>query len=934
MHERIRDRLLGSWGRLVASHPLITLSICLPLAAAAVLLTARNLKFLADRSDLVDPGRSWNVAYHEYKEAFPRASEDVVVVLDGTGAPPVAADDVARAIAARLRADPRVDAADAGFDASQASPRFFRLAPREDFDRALTELAGARQIAAAPNANAAMTSMLGGLNEASGNQGGAESLGRLDEVLAPYIAAASGLEPDFSFLDPRRPRFEALASKEGDGPLRYVLVHFSAHEKNGKGVDRLSADLKWLRASVADVVAASSMPRMPWGVTGIPAIEADETSGAIHDATMASFLALALIAGVMVIAFRGLYVPLLACAALLVGMAWSFGWLVLSVGHLQLLSVVFASILMGLGIDYALLYVSRLELIQDEHRSLASATSRVYRGVGPGMVTGAATTAAAFAAIALTDFRGMAEMGIIASGGIILCMIAVLCVLPALLALTGKWKRIIRHRPGGETAHFANGRLDFADDHPVATLIVAGLIVAATGALAVRVRYDPNVLNLQSRGVESVEWEHRIVQDDATSAWFAVVLSRPGQAPRLTASLRRVPDVSEVGGMGRLFPADLEDRDAAIAALRDGVNAPPTPDTARGLGPMLQELRTVQQGIVAASLLAPGAIKEELTAVKDRIGAALAAAAGLDAQGRAAAWERLNSSFVTARGELATWLSEALSPAPMSADDLPPLLRDQWVGRDGSWLLQVHPGADPQGRSILDPDRLGPFVTAVQSALAGTGATVIGPPVQIYRSSELIKREYIKAAALALAAILILLFLDFRSLADALCAMMPVGVGFIGAFGLMGAFNVPLNFANIIVLPIIFGIGVSAGVNVVHRWRAEPFGRPRGLSGATGRGITLTNTTTIIGFGSLLIAQHRGIRSLGFVMVIGLGMTVLACYTMLPALLRLRTHVEPPAAGVARRAARAPGTSAASGSSLAPATPAAGPARRARPANG
>jgi len=143
----------------------------------------------------------------------------------------------------------------------------------------------------------------------------------------------------------------------------------------------------------------------------------------------------------------------------------------------------------------------------------------------------------------------------------------------------------------------------------------------------------------------------------------------------------------------------------------------------------------------------------------------------------------------------------------------------------------------------------------------------------------------------------VLLCLDFRRLADALCAMLPVAVGYTGAFGLMGLLGVTLNFANIIVLPIIFGIGVNAGVQVVHRWRQEPMGLPKGLSGATGRGITLTMMTTMIGFGCLLIAEHRGIKSLGFVMVIGLGVTLLACYTILPAVLRLRGRAAAEAAG-------------------------------------
>jgi predicted RND superfamily exporter protein len=119
--------------------------------------------------------------------------------------------------------------------------------------------------------------------------------------------------------------------------------------------------------------------------------------------------------------------------------------------------------------------------------------------------------------------------------------------------------------------------------------------------------------------------------------------------------------------------------------------------------------------------------------------------------------------------------------------------------------------------------------------------------------------------------------------------MLPVAVGFLGAFAVLGLTGMPLNFANIIVMPLIFGIGVDAGVHIVHRWRVEPLGRPAGLSGATGRAITLTMVTTIIGFGCMLTAQHRGIRSLGMVMVSGLSVTLVACYVVLPAVLRLRT---------------------------------------------
>ncbi|MHC4415835.1 MAG: MMPL family transporter [Planctomycetota bacterium] len=890
MHERIRDNILAWWGRFVASHPIATLIVCVPLAVGCVVLTATGLEFRSDRSQLIDPGKSWNQEYAEYQNNFPRFN-DIFVVLDGDPENGTV-DQLAKLIARRLGEDPRVMHADAGFDVATASPRFFTFAQREQFDQTLKELAKGRRITAAENANAALAVMLAELTEGQGDR---SDLDRLDQLLVPFLAAARDQSADFAFLRPGQSRWQSLSAPDSAGRLRFVQVHLG---QAGSGVNQIGPTLSWLRGFVRDIVGESDSAGVQWGVTGIPAIESDETTQAVRDSTLASILAITLITLVMFAAFRGFTVPLLAAGALLVGMAWSFGWLMISVGHLQLLSVVFSVILLGLGIDFALLFVSRLELVQDEHRDLASATSRVYRRMGPGMVTGAVTTAAAFAAIAFTDFKGMAEMGIIAAGGILLCLIAVLSAFPALLALTRRWKRIIRHRPGGETAHFARGRLDVVDTHPIPTLIVAGLVVAVLAWLALSVEYDPNVLNLQSAGVESVQWERRVVDEDARSVWSGVVLARPEEAAHVVDRLRKATGVADVGGMGLLVPHDRIQRERLITELRETEVEPLGAEP--GLDGLLTQLAAVRTGIRLRARTVPPDVRGRLEATIDRIDESTTAARRLTPARGDQAWAGLNAAFIDARNALAKWLDAALAARPPSAEDLPEVLRDLWVGVDGSWLLLVYPEADPQQRSILAPERLGPFVDSVRGVLAGTGKTMIGPPVQIFESSKLLKTEYIKAACYAVAAILVLLFLDFRRLADALCAMAPVTVGFVGAFGLMGLIGVPLNFANIIILPIIFGIGVNAGVHVVHRWRAEPYGRPRGLSGATGRGITLTMLTTMIGFGCLLIAEHRGIRSLGFVMVMGLGVTLLACYTVLPATLRLRTPALSHATGEAR----------------------------------
>jgi hypothetical protein len=380
--------------------------------------------------------------------------------------------------------------------------------------------------------------------------------------------------------------------------------------------------------------------------------------------------------------------------------------------------------------------------------------------------------------------------------------------------------------------------------------------------------------------------------------WAAVILTTPELTPEITERLHLSEHLAGVGGMGTLFPRDLEHQEARIRTVREMSVTPLSGP--QGLTTTIQQLAAVRAGILLRAGDAPPQIRRRLEGISQQINDALGKARTMGATVRASAWLELDAAFVSARDELLEWTTAAVSPGPAEAEDLPPFLRDMWVGDDGSWLVLAYPEADPQHRSVLDPQRLGPFVGSVRHAVSDLPVAVIGPPVQIYESSELIKREYIKAACYAVAVILLVLLLDFRSLSDALCAMAPVAIGFIGAFGLMGLLRVPLNFANIIILPIIFGIGVNAGVHVVHRWRLEPFGRPRGLSGGTGRGITLTMITTMIGFGCLLPAGHRGIQSLGFVMVIGLGVTLLACYTVLPAILKLRAR----SAAAAARAIR------------------------------
>ncbi len=872
MSERIRDIFLGFWGRTVTKHPLVTLLICLLIATGSVIVTLDRLEFHGDRGDLIDPELEWNARYNEYRRDFPRW-DDLVICLEGE-ASDERITDLARSLAEQLRESPRVLGADAGFRTNEASPRLFMAAPQAEFEQRLLDIRVGKELSQAANAVTGLEVLMSQLQREGK---GSNTIQQLNQIMTPYIAGLEGGDPVFDLVGSEFERWQPLVTESGR--IRIIQLRFAPLES---AINSLSDNLVWLRQQVSLAVQESGIENIEYGITGIPAIEADETTQSIYDSTIASIIALALITIMMLIAFRGIVIPLLAAGCLLIAIAWSFGWLVFSVGHLQLLSVVFSVILLGLGVDFALHLVSRLELVHRQHTTLHEAVARVFRGIGPGMITGTITTAVAFGATALTDFKGMAEMGIIAGGGIIVCLFAMLSSFPAALALLPNWHQILRHRDHGQSMHLAAGRMNWIDHHPLLTLILSVLVVLCAAIPAYRVKYDPNVLNLQPPGIESVQWEARLVEDDARTVWNALIRTTREKTPELVTELTALPTVHDVGGMGLLYPTNYKQRALEVAKLRnDPIRTRSMPSTFPYLRAQVQKLLFgLQLNIQSVT----GWQRTELDAIVSRIQHALLITREVTEEEKQLRAQRTNEAFHTAQIALKELIDEALEEKPLQPNDLPEALRAQWIGTNGDWLLRVYPQADEE--SILEPARLKAFIEDIRNV----APDVLGPPVQIFESSIIVVGAYQKAAIYALIAILIVLLLDFRSIADALCAMVPVSVGFVGVFGLLGLLQFSVNFANLIVMPLILGIGMAAGVHMVHRWRYEPEGRPAGLSGGTGRAVTMTLLTTMIGFGAMMIAEHRGIRSLGAVMTTGLGMTLLACYTVMPAILQLRNQ--------------------------------------------
>jgi hypothetical protein len=910
MHEKARHRLLGFLSRLVSLRPGWILFLAVAIAVASVAVTFGKLRFQSNRNDLISKDLEWNQRFLRWADTFSGAA-DLIVVVDtynrqGQPDPQVAqqATQLVDELGPRLRKSAWVTSASWGFETSQVSPKAIRLQPIDQFRQNLQEIAQVRPLLESPTPASLIT------QAATGLRGGASEMPvpQLQTQIQSFAGLIDGLTQRLA--TPAQTPVDLMAAI-GVGPGTEAWQYLATENQRLLLIQitprRDPASLNPYESAIADVRqkladAAEDYPDVDFGLTGIEVVEADETDAATIDSTWTSILAAVLIATLLIIAFHSFRVPLLLMATLAIAIAWSFGFLTLVVGHLQVISVVFAVILLGLGVAFGIHVASRFELVRhlypDSLGGFRQSLQDTFETVGPGVVTGAVTTAAAFCTTMLTDFIGVAEMGLIAAAGVILCLIAMFTVFPALLRI---FKPGHKHVVPMEERffHFFEERwVSPFVRHPKFTLAFAAFVTLLSFWAISQMRFNYNLLELLPKGVDSVQWQDRIVTDGEQSIYFAVsVVDSMEEARQRASELLALPSVQAVTGIGRLIPDDEAQKLAMLAELDQQIGsdvrrvlsqgAPATVPQAADDPSLIAQISVLNLGINAAMLQAPPELQPALARAAQSMNQFLAQARSLDETQRRNRLDALQRDYEAWRLQVASIIAAALDPSPLQVEDLPDEVMRPYVAGEGEnrqFALEIHPKLPPGISDPLQPAFLGSYIKALEHV----DPNVTGVIVQIYYSGTLIWTSYVKAGLYALLAVFALVWLDFRSVRDAGLTLVPVAVGFAVTFGAMYCLGVQINPANIIVLPLMFGIGVDSGVHILHRFRQDPTGRPLGLTGGTGKGITVTTFTTMIGFGSMLIARHRGIVSLGFVLMVGIGLTLLACWMVMPAWLELR----------------------------------------------
>ena len=900
----MRNRFFRALAALDFNHPFMVLAVSLALAVASVLYTRARLEFRTGQDDLISANSRDSRNYLAYTHQFPDL-DGIIIVVRATP-DPKRAEHFVDALAGRLTAD-----------RANVKSVFYRIDSGAFADRAMLYMSvaelnamGAKIRAAYPMVDAyaakpGLTGFFGtildqtrramaanggggsrpadpragsdahaGANEAAANESaqamaGADSTAALNRLLRSMLA----YDKTGKYESP----WDSLAAGGGrngvlrDGYLvtdngKYLLMHVAPGDGVPDGADptdAVEADIQATRTAIPGVEA---------GMTGGPALARAEETTTAHDVALASVIAITSNVLLIVVPFRAIVEPLFAVIALLMGVAWSFGFTTLAIGHLNLLSAVFTSVLAGIGINFPIHLMARY----DEARRQGLATRRALElavvNTGTGVFASACIMALAFLMPLFTDFKGIAELGIVSAAGLFMCLLSALFVFPALIAIRDRNRAPRRPRPRSSTPSQAS-ILEALFRRPGVIVAVTIVATLATVPLAMRVRFDQNVLKLQAESSEAVRFENKLLKDSGRSSWFAVSLAPTIEAADArAAAFRRLAEVSDSETIATYVPGDQPAKLAILHSLAAPLSSVTIPDSIVPSRPdllirELSELSARFKAIAQADPGNPAAITAGLLdAAIARMRVQPDAFAGFESQ--------LNQDL----GAQIVRLKRYLTPTAVTVANLPRVVRDRFISPSGLYLVQVYPRGDIWGDAALER-----FVTAVKTV----DPDVTGPPVQTYNMATVMRRGYERAAVLALIAVFIFVLADFRSLRDAGLATVPLIFGGAWLLAAMGGLKWEFNLANLFAVPILIGTGVDNGVNMLYRWREERDRSALILRRAVGKSVMICSLTTIGGFAALIPAMHRGISSLGWVLSLGVAMILFATMIVLPAMFEL-----------------------------------------------
>ncbi len=812
-----------------------------------------------DSNTLIAKDLPWRQRQEAFNTAFPQNDGLILMVLDG--ATPEAAQDAANRLVSRLDGDA------AHFD-------FVRLPPEQAFfgrDGLLFQpLAQVKQAA--------------------------EQLGRAEPLISTLAADPSlrglsqmigmmgiGIEQGKIPLDQVRPFFGRMADSI-EGALAGRVVPFSFQDLAGGSGGQANPNRRFVQIkpkldygalepgeAATEVVrdAVRDLHLTPdYGVTvrltgQIPLDDQEfgtvkegfALNSALTVVAVVFLLWLALKSGRLIVAvFLSTAVGLVITAAL--GLAL--------VGALNLISVAFAVLFIGIGVDFGIQFSVRYRDERYLDKALVPAIIGAGAKAGRPLLLAAAATAAGFYSFLPTDYRGVSELGLIAGNGMIIAFVVSITLLPALLKL---------FNPPSESQEVGYSFLapldHFLETHRV--LVIAATLgpVVLMSPLLFHLRFDFNPLNLNSDRVESVSTIRDLATDPNTTPYKIDVLEPSlARADAVAAEIAKLPQVAGAKTLAAYVPPDQSQKLAVIGDLRDGLASSFDPADAKPAPTDAEDAEALKGAVVRLDRAAAKGTGEAQATAKR-----LSAAVGKLAGAPPAARDTARPAFVPAMHLLVDQIRGLISAEGVTLDSLPATIRGDWVTKDGQARIEV----TPRDLSTSN-DNLQAFGDAVLTV----APDATGQPIVIKDSGDSVIHAFIEAGLWALGSIAVLLYLALRRVVDVLLTLVPLILAGLLTMEITVLLGLPLNFANIIAVPLLLGLGVAFKIYFVLAWRA---GQRHVLQSSLTRAVFFSASCTAVAFGSLWASSHPGTSSMGKLLALSLVCTLVSAIFFQPALM-------------------------------------------------
>ncbi|MFQ5639125.1 MAG: MMPL family transporter [bacterium] len=663
-----------------------------------------------------------------------------------------------------------------------------------------------------------------------------------------------------------------------DGAL---LTIFATIQGNPRDRNRFSEPIQF--AELALNKAMSPIPdslHIEAGLAGMPVLEHDELQTTQKDFARSAVFALILITILFMLGFGNILRPALAalCLALAIEITFLIAWLI--IGHLNVLALIFTVILVALGIDFAIHVLTHYERALKESHSPADAIMETYGSIGRPLWIGGLTTGIAFLSAYFTEFVGLSELGIIAGLGLLVCFGCMVWVYPAMLFL------LDTHFPGklalsslkiSDTTFSPAALTRYLLHTPYQKVILYGtLFIIIAGYVWGQYEFDTNLLNLQEADGRAHYWQKILISKGDRSVSAISTYQTRAELDDVRERLEQRPDI--VRTTESLYPAhELTKRQLLTSACstfaRLSIQQAGTPSPFK----LRREIWNFRQRIRKYRKASPEA-ENALSGLEKESGALYRLLAQMPPERFELEMAAVQQNIARELDAGLTQIKNLLCPKTPELADIPTVLKDRYLGKDGSIALAIYPAKNSWEKGNLEE-----FVEEVRQI----EPNVIGELISLYENGQSLIKSFLQASIYSLITIVTVLFIWSKSVRTTLLIILPLVTGVGVLLGIMKFIPVHWNFANFFGLPILIGIGVDSGIHLVSAWNRHNLKTFHAASKA----VLFSAMTTIIGFGFLATSTHLGVGTLGIILFMGIGLILLASLTLLPIILNdTHTH--------------------------------------------